>query len=233
MAASKVGTPEEYQTVTAETTATITISQTPTEDNLLVALGAIDKSSGGITYPSGWTVVHDYDSSNVSGFIAYKVAGASEGTTYAFTAGTASRVWAIWSAEYSGLTTPPLDKSSEGDSGASAVTAQATGSTGVLAQADELALAILAIDSGTAWKPYTVPSGFTEEWEEPNSPIGGDPGCRIISKVTTVTDALNPNYTTTDTGDQCWAAIATFKIAGATAGMVFRRPALRNPLIRM
>lgn len=237
MAIAKVGTPEEYQTAEAdenEATATITISQTPTEGNTLIALATVDKSMGTITYPSGWSVAEEYNGTDISGFIAYKVAGASEGTTFDFTSDGTPRSWAIWSCEYSGMDdTAPFDVSSQDNSEPSAVTSQSTGSTGTLSQADNLALAVLGCDTGTNWKPYTQPSGWTEEWEEPNTPIGGDPACRIASLVTTATTALNPSYSTTDTGDQCWAAVAVFKeAAAATPAASYRPPPLRNNLIR-
>src|SRR3990172_8744685 len=109
---------------TAVTTGTATISAA-TAGNLIVAVCAIDKSSGGITIPTGFTRIGtDYDQTDVSISWAYKIAAGGE-TSVQWNWVTSNR-FTLWTAEYSGLTSTPLDVNQRNTSGSSAVTSLST-----------------------------------------------------------------------------------------------------------
>ena len=83
-----------------------TLAAPATAGNLLITAIAIDKSSGTITVPSGYTLIGStYVSANISGALAYKKAVGGEDLTdwnwvTAVTGGAT-----MWLAEYSGIDT--------------------------------------------------------------------------------------------------------------------------------
>lgn len=182
--------------------------------NLLVAVCAIDKSSGGFTaYPSGFTPIYEYDSANVSWHISYRIAAGGE-TSLSWT-WTTSRTSTQWVGEYSGLSATPLDQTQTANSGTTAVTSQTTGTTATTTQANELAIVLCADDtwgnmsSGRAWT-----NSFTEVsfYEATGS---SRPGISVAEKSLSSTGTVESTFSTTDpSGDQMVAAVLTFKEAG-------------------
>jgi RHS repeat-associated protein len=63
---------------TASTTNTVAIAAPPAAGKLLLATLAVDKSSGAITAPPGWTPVEDYVNTSTSQAMAWKIATGSE-----------------------------------------------------------------------------------------------------------------------------------------------------------
>jgi hypothetical protein len=217
---SKIVTEDPVAVTTPTPRISVTLDFAITEGNLIYTAVAIDKDSGAITPPSGYTLIHDFRATAAEGASiasAYKVAGPSESTTITWSwVNNTSRGAQAAAVEYSGLaTSSPLDVKAEADSGTTAVTSQTTGTTAATTQADELAIAMMGSDSssntstGRAWS-----NGFVEFlWANVSS---GNPGLSVADKILTATGAQESTFSTTDTGDQMAANIATFKAAAAS-----------------
>ncbi len=188
-------------------TITVTLDSAITEGNLIYTAVSIDKDSGAITPPSGYTLIHDFigDSSEGESIAsAFKVAGPSESTSITWNWVTnTSRGAQAAAVEYSGLaTSSPLDVKAEAASGTTAVTSQTTGTTATTSQADELAIAIMGADSngnvevGRSWT-----NGFTEFLWFTNPP-SGNPGLSVADKILSATGTQESTFSTTSGGDQ-------------------------------
>lgn len=199
----------------ANTTGTCTISAA-TAGNLLVSACATDKDSGGITIPTGWTRIGtDYQQTNVSFSYAYKIAAGGE-TSIAWS-WVNSKVASLWAAEYSGLTSTPLDQNQRNSSVDTAVQTLSTGTTGTTAQADELAIALMASD--TAANTETGRS-WTNSFSEVNystTSTSARPGLSVAEKRLAAAATVETTFATTDTGDQMVCVVATFKESSATS----------------
>ena len=206
MAIARVQGVEEYSDVSL-TQATVTISGASAGDLLVSAIN-FNKSSGAITVPSGWTLVHDYVSSEVSGALAYKVA--TGGETSVVWNWTSSQAHQAWVGEFSGFTTPVLDQSAEDDSGASSVGVMSTGTTGETTAAEELAVAAAGWDSVNAGSsPVAWTNSFTADGDinRVNNALLAT-AYKILSSTQTVETTADLNDANTD---QAWAAVGTFK----------------------
>jgi len=217
------------QTVEVETAGGVSIVTVniaaPASGSLIVTAVAIDKSSGGLTVPAGFTLIHDYDSANVSGGFAFKVSNGTEtAVTWDWVTNTPAGN-AAWVAVYTGLTSDPFDVKVEADSGVTAVTSQTTGTTASTTQADELAVAVMATDTGEnadTGRDWT--NGFTE-FGFSFDPGAGQAGLSIADKVLSAIGTVETTFSTTDVGDQMWASVATFKTLGVSRTIVaFRVP---------
>jgi len=173
----------------------------------LIAALTVDKDSGAITIPAGWTLIGTAEFGNtVSGAFAYKISDGTEGAVaWTWTNSEASHV--IWISEYSGITA--LDVFAEADSADADVTSQTTGTTAANTADNSLAVAIWGadtssnVDNGPA---YT--NGFTEL--HPFDP-GALVGMAIATKILTGTAAVESTFTTTGTGDAMYGKVAVFK----------------------
>ena len=196
---------------TAVTSHVITIASA-VAGRLLIGVLATDKTSGGITIPAGWTRIGtDYDQTDVSFAMAYKVAAGGE-TTITWTSVTAQAA-TLWAAEYSGTASAPLDVNSRATSGVTAVLTLSTGTTGATAQNNELALSFMASDTSNntdltrAWTNSFVEIAY-------NTTSGSArPGLSVAEKFLVATGTVETTFTTTDVGDQMIAAVVTFKEA--------------------
>ena len=199
----------EVTDVGDHTSHTLTFGFTATSGRLLIAAIAIDKNSGAITIPSGYTLINEYISASVSAAIAFKISDGTE-TSVAWSWVNNHR-HTLWVGEYSGLAAIPLDVKAEADSGASAVTSQTSGTTAATAQADELAFGFWTADTGEnvdAGRTYT--NGFTEI-AFVTTPGFGQPPCIIATKNLTATGTVESTFETSDTGDQMYGSMTTFK----------------------
>ena len=135
----------------------ITLNTPATANNLLITGVAVDKASGTITKPEGFTLIQKGEGGIASGALAYKVATGGE-TTISWT-WTANEEGSVWIGEYSGLATSDvLDVSAENEAYLSTLTNTiSTGTTTTTTQADELAIALFASDSGNS-------VGTTRSW---------------------------------------------------------------------
>jgi len=124
-----------------------TLSSGATGGNLLVTGIGIDKNSGTITVPTGFTLIHDYTSASVSAAMAYKIStGGETSITWSYTNNEEASMWV---GEFSGLVdSDVLDVSQENNSGGTAVQSISTGTTVETSQANELAVVMAMADSG-------------------------------------------------------------------------------------
>lgn len=191
-------------------------------DNLIVTGIAIDKNSGTITVPEGFSLVHKGEgqstTASCSGAMAYKIAAGGETTiTWSWSVlqeGTA------WVGEFSGLAASNvLDRSAENDDYLETVTASVGTTTLTTTQADELAVAMYMSDSsnavGTA-RSWT--NGFTF-YSGDELPVPADSGQPFINVATTTLSSTQAVNTTLshDGSDESYLAVATFKAASASA----------------
>ena len=189
---------------------------TATAGRLLVLTASWDKVITGLSESSStWTQV-DYRINNnmVTGAMYYKVADGTE--TSVQLSWTNSEDISIRVGEYSGVVSvDPLDVNSFGvNSGET--TSVATGTTAATAQNDELAIVMMGSDSGAntdtgnSWS-----NGFTEVLYLPG--VSGDPGLSVAEKDLTSIGTVQTTFTTTASGDEMVAIVATFKVADTTA----------------
>jgi hypothetical protein len=174
----------------------------------------IDKNSGAITIPAGFTLIHEFISGDLSTSFVYKVA--TGGETAVSWSWVNSQDSSVWVAEYSGLlSVSPLDVDTENDSGGGVVTSISTGTTPITTQADQLAVAFMGADTGTSVETGRAWSnGFVEDDFLGPGGGAGQPGLSAAIKILNAIATQETTFSTTDTGDQMWASLATFKGAG-------------------
>lgn len=195
------------------TSVTCTISSA-TEGNLIVTAVSTDKDCGEYTAPTGFTIIKNGTSGvSVSGGIAYKISTGGE-TSIEWTQ-TDSNDMACWAGEFSGtLSSNVLDVSSNNDSNDDVVDSLSTGTTDTTSQANELAVAIMTIDT------YSNAEDGTRSWSNDFSEInyvyetsGGDTGLSVALKNLTEIGTQETTFSTSDTGDEMYTAIVTFKVS--------------------
>ena len=200
--------------VGSSTSYTLNFGWTATAGRLLVLTASWDKDVTSLVEltdaTTTWTQV-DYRLSGIAatGAMYYKVADGTE--TKVRLQWTNSEDISIRVAEYSGIVSvDPLDVSSS-DVTSGETTTVSTGTTAATAQADELAIAMMGSDSGgntTTGRSWN--NGFTEvTWLNDSS---GDPGLSVAEKDLTSTGTVQTTFTTTDSGDEMVAIVATFKL---------------------
>jgi hypothetical protein len=189
----------------------VTLDTPATTNNLLVTGVAIDKASGTISVPSGFTLVQKGEGGISSGAMAYKIATGGE-TTISWS-WTAHEEGSVWIGEYAGLVpTDVLDVSSENEAYLSIVTNTiSTGTTPTTTQAYELAITLFASDSGNAvGNTRTWSNGFSTVAEITDT--SGSPFANVGSKILDSTGAVESTLTHNG-NDESYAMIATFKAA--------------------
>ena len=153
---------------TAATTAVVTRPSGTGAGDVLVACVALN--GGKVTstgVPAGWAPIAAITAiSNPHVFGYYKVAGASEPTSYTWSL-SASVQSGAGVGRYSGVnTTAPLDTAASTATGAAATSATVPGVTTV--SADALLVGCIGINSSIVGTTITSPAGMTEAWD-----IGG------------------------------------------------------------
>lgn len=191
-------------TITATTNGALTFDTPPQEDNLLVCMARVNISAASVVNPTGATKAVDDTFGSNSWAIWFKVAGAAESSTFGPTCASSVN-WNTVVAEFSGLLTASvLDKVAETDPGTPG-TSLPTGSTGVLSQAVELAVAMCALGS-TSGGSEAVDSGFSLL----QSIVFAGKNVIFAYKIVSATTALNPSFSWVTSGERS-AGIATFK----------------------
>jgi hypothetical protein len=179
----------------------------------------VDKQGTALAVPSGFTAIGTlYVGPSVTGGMAYKISDGTE-TTITWTWTTTDRLSVGIAAVYSGMAVSPFDVMAQADSADVAVTSQSTGTTGTLAQSDEMAIAIVGgdtaanISTSRAWTNNFV----EQQWLSPSSTSGnGIPGLGYAEKSLNSTSGVESTFSTTGVGDQTYGVVATFKIAPST-----------------
>jgi len=196
-------------TTASQTSISDTFDGAPVSGNLLIAFLVIGTTDPGtITVPSGWTAIGTaIERSDCSGHMAYKISDGTEtgNITWNWVNGTAKQAIEIYEWK---LQNAALDKESQADTGGTPATSLATGTTGTLSSAESLAIAFWGAEShdNTETGP-TFTSPFDLIFHS------GGPG--TIGRLSafanlTGTTAVNPTFTTTDTGDDMWGKVAVF-----------------------
>lgn len=176
--------------------------------NLLLTAVAIDKASGTITVPSGFTLINKGEGGIASGAFAYKIAVGGE--KWANWTWTANEEGSGWFAEYDGFSSNPLDVIVENEAFLSTATNSiSTGTTSATSQINTVAFAIFAADTGTSVgtvRSYT--NGFDIIAEKTDT--SGSPFISVANL--TLTNIQTVETTISHSGsDECYAAIAVFK----------------------
>jgi hypothetical protein len=205
--------------------ASVAITNTPVSGNMLVfGVGrAITHTAGGDWgTPSTWTRIHDsgINTGNLGGAWFFKISDGTE--TSVATAG--SNFQGTWQAFVSELEGPfaasPADVSAENvDNIASVVTSQTSGTTSTTAQNDELALAFFAadrmdtVDTSRAYSNSFTEVVFTDQQTTRAAAI-------LAKKVLSATGTVECTFSVTDTGDEMYGSVATFKKLAAGGSVV-------------
>ena len=147
----------------SSTTATLTIAK-PTSTASGQVMIAVVSGAGTTTIsaPTGWVLIQDTISGSMRQLAYYKVAGASEPTSYGFTS-SASRNASGGITTYSGVNaTVPIDASAEslGASGSAVAPAVTTSS------ANDLVIVGVSTATATSW---TANTGLTERYDKASS----------------------------------------------------------------
>jgi hypothetical protein len=176
---------------------------------VLVTAIAIDKDSSTITTPSGWTLIHNYTSTNVSGAWAYKYSDGTE-TSVQWQWTTTQKASAWVGAIQEGRV---FDVAQEADSGVSAVTSLSTGTTASTTYPQTVALAICASDSadaandGRSWSKGFNEVAFVVSATDPGL---SNPGLSVAMRDIDAIQTIETTFSVIDTGDQLWASVAAF-----------------------
>ncbi|MCH7583506.1 MAG: hypothetical protein IIC72_12885 [Acidobacteria bacterium] len=193
------------------TSVTATYGSAPTQDNLLILVHHW-RETGTVTLPSGWSQAVARVDGPTTFTIAYKIAGAAEGT--AVTVSTAkSDHQTITIFEYSGIdTASPLDQTVSNTS--TNATSCSTGTTGTTSVADELLVAGIGLRGAPGVWANTWTNSFTQQ-STVVSTGGGDNELSASSTADRIVSATGTFATTESwtTSYDCIAAIATFKAA--------------------
>src|SRR5688572_7280706 len=169
--------------------------------NLLVAVVNFEKGSDvtTLTPPSGWTLIRRDNQGNKVGMATfYKVAGASEGTSYAWTLNGAPK-WAAGIARFSGVNTgTPINASDGSVLNTGNPTAPSVNTT----VADTLVLVYYTNKKNATYVPAT---GTTERWDAPNA-AGNQPSNMMATFGVAAAGASGSKTATASDATGEWAA---------------------------
>jgi hypothetical protein len=216
MAGTQVQQKLAYVNSAGSTSITVTLDSTATSGNLLLAYLTVDKSSGAITVPTGFTLIHDYVSSSVSIAMAYKFSDGTE-TAITWNHANARSMKQAQVLEYSGLNT--FDVAAEANSGATSVTSQTSGTTATTASTSARAFALFGSDSkGNTDAGVAYTNSFTSTYTDPGGINTGCSGLYSAEKDLSATGTQETTFSTTGGGDQMAGAIAVFYQSGGGGG---------------
>ncbi len=205
---------------TTDTSLTVTLGSATGAGNCLIAcIGASENdtnpSPGGITLGgSAGSWAQAASAANTSGcnagiWVDPSCAGAQTSVVISFTGGSGGSAGvAAWVFEWSGLLASPLDKAPAGATGAS--TSWASGSTGTLAQAGEVAFGVVAAYGSAT---ITGPGGWTNESQLTESSTLLIAGYQALSSTTSL------SYAGTQTSAVEYSAcVVTLKTGSSSSG---------------
>jgi hypothetical protein len=193
---------------------TVTLDAGATAGNLIAAMCTWNNPLTYATDPTGFTAGPRVPATtgNLSSATFWKIAAGGEtAVTFGATGASPTTVGGFL-AEFAGpFAASPLDKSAENEAHiGTAVTSCASGTTDATTQADELLLAFFGADQATLvedGRAYT--NSFTEVGI---SGTGVNRAASIIAKrVVSATGTYSTTFSTSDTGDEMYGAIMTFK----------------------
>lgn len=213
MAGTQVQQKLAYVNSVGSTSISATFDSATTSGNLLLAYLTVDKDSGAITVPTGFTLVHDYVGLSVSIAMAYKFSDGTE-TAVTWNHATARTMKQMQILEYSGLDT--FDVSAEADSANANTTSQTSGTTATTASTSARAFALFGSDSkGSTDAGVAYTNSFTSTYTDPGGINTGCSGLYSAEKDLSATGTQETTFSTTNpTGDQMAGIIAVFYLAG-------------------
>jgi len=209
--------------VSGVTTATASFSAA-TAGNLIVIGTASNTAQTWGTTPTDYNVGAQVTngSGNMSGIFYWKIAvGGETSAALAWSNGGSNARWAMMEVE-GAFAASPLDQTIESEANIStAVTSQSTGTTGTTAQNDEVGIAFFASDSS---ETVETGRGYTNSYTErmwPNAVLGRA-GAWFATLVLSATGTTETTFSTSDTGDEMYGALLTFKKYVAAGGLTPR-----------
>jgi len=197
-----------------DTAVAVTISPSPTANNLLVISVGSEGGSNAFEHPSGWTLIHEsYLTTVINGAMYYRIADGAETTVTLADAGTTARDWQAVVGEYSGLdSVSPLEASNFRDQSVTATTILCN--TATPSAATGMGIAFAALDDARHWNPLAIDDGYSIDYD--SSPAASRvPQVALASKNYSAGALQHPSWSTTDTGDEAVVVIAVFKEASA------------------
>lgn len=199
-------------------TITCTLTFTPTAGKILLCCVGWDKTATSFTTPTGFTALGQAIGASVSGAMFYKVATGSE-TSVAVTAGSAPASGGnVWVAEIDAATLVDYTSPTYSDTNTLSISTGTATGTG-------FAVAMMTVDSysqinaaaGTWSNSFTAhPDGSPHSgifWDSVGGNLGQAP---VVIAYKDVTGSAETTFTSGDTTDQMWAAVAIFATAAAT-----------------
>jgi hypothetical protein len=193
----------------AGATPSATFTSTPTSGNILECRVSWDKNAVSCATPAGWTLVQSYFSSAVGGAWFRKVSDGTEGTV-TLSPG-ANRPYQMCLFEWSGIDS--FDVSATANSGATAVTSQASGTTATTANANSTLMAFFGSDSrGNTDAGAAFTNSFTDEAIDPGG-ASGTSGFYNARREVSSTSTYSTTYSTSGGGDQMFGMIAVYYLA--------------------
>jgi len=198
---------QAYAVGSGTNTATASLASTPTEGNLLIAVGS--SSTGELAGASltGWTLVTSAEYSLTAHLVVilwYKIAGAAESKDVTLnwtTGGTVRLVIEEWRGLHP---TSPLDKSAKHDNDNSTYTSWSSGTTATTSVGDELWYAAFRTNAAVTNRSFS--NSFTKSYDLSTFVTG--------FLVVSATAAAETTYSWT-TAAKCGGLVATFKVAPA------------------
>lgn len=203
--------------------ATVTFSAATAGNLLIFGVGRSAALAAGESWgtPAGWSNLPNTPAAtgNVGGVFYYKIAAGGETTVSSAASLEPGNFTAIVVEIEGPFAASPLDQTAEDETNlATVVTSQASGTTGTTAQADELLLAFFASDSqANIDGSRTYSNSFTELYF-PTHANTARAHAFIASRVVAATGTYSTTFSCTDTGDEMYGAIATFKKSGGGGG---------------
>ncbi len=207
------------------TSVTGTLSAGATAGNIIWCAVGIDKTSGALTTPSGFTTLFAQDSASVSTYVGYKVAAGGE-TAVTLTWTTAAPAGAImWLDEYSDTNTSGVWTILGSANHPTDETTAATWSSGTTAAttAQGQGLAWFSIDSSSTATAPTYSNSFVSLHAYAGGAGKGDMAVAALADVAAGT-AAETTMTYSGTADQHAGAIAVFAKISGGASFVRQRP---------
>lgn len=192
-------------------TVTLTYSNTPAQDSLLVAAFWC-RSRTVSSAPSGWNLANTSTSSAETVYMYYKIAGAGEGASHSWTM-SGSGNYVIAGSEWTGINTAsPLDVVAANNGSSTAGT---TGTHGTLAQANELIVVAYFNPNTSTWSAH---DNSQTEIAEITSTTGLATTRNTVSLASRiVSSTTGVNYGATCSASRAWGTIlASFKEASAS-----------------
>lgn len=193
---------------------TVTFSAAVSGNLLIIAVANSAAQTWG-TAPTGFSVLSQVTdgSGNMSAIWYWKIAAGGE-TSFTIAWSNSITTWRWVGCEFEGaFAGSPLDVTAEDETNISTVvTSQASGTTGATAQNDEFAVAFFGADRAdqvTDGRAYT--NSFAEVVFSSTVDFVARPAIAIAKKVLSATGTQTTTFSTTDTGDEMYGAIGTWK----------------------